>query len=182
MTPEQQRELERFKAQLQLEVERYKADVQRVKDAWAENAAREREAQMHEMRYELSMFRAVIDFGTMTLRSLILVNGGAIIGVLTFTANLWGRSSPAAKATAQGIAPALTWFVVGLALAVAAAGVSYIAQVLFTELSQGPDGEAPVAGTIGRFVAVGAAVLSLFAFCLGAYQCLEAFKSPVMLD
>jgi hypothetical protein len=178
MTPEQQQEIELFKSKLQLDLERFKAEIQATKDLWVERSTREREAWLHGLKTEMEVFKAVTEFAGITIRSLILVNGGAIIGILTFLGHLWNRDSPAAKATAQGISPALSWLIAGLTLALLTAGASYISQVLFSEWRDANNQVIPTPGNVARFVAVGCAAISLACFIMGALTCLNAFKAP----
>ena len=169
------RQLEHFKAQLQAELKRFEAQLEDRQAAWQENAIRDRERWLHELRTLHLSFRAIIDFALVTVRGLVLVNGGAIVGILSFASSLWSRNDMAAKAMARALGPAITWFVIGLSLALLTAGLSYVAQAAYTELTR-PQPAMKVGNRI-RAVAVAFAILSLVAFIVGAYESIAAFKA-----
>ncbi|MGE0532112.1 MAG: hypothetical protein AB7G40_14475 [Hyphomonadaceae bacterium] len=141
----------------------------------------------------------VIDFAMLGLRSLTLVNGGAIVGILTFL----GHNEHMA------VRPAL-WagfssLIAGLALSLIAIVCAYVAQHLFSfQDHHGADkiffiarGDAAFAatsergedkyekfGTWAQMLAVGTAVASFGCFAYGALKALaglaEASVSPLM--
>jgi hypothetical protein len=181
-------ELETHKAGLQMSAKNHEAQIHTQQAVWQETAVRQREQWLNDLTTQREqwlngvremriMFKAIIDFALVTIRSLILVNGGAIIGIVSFTGNLWGHNGPAAKATAQAITPAVGWFVGGLAAALLTSGLSYIAQVAFVELAK--PRPAQIVGNACRFAAVAFAIGSFGCFIVGAYRCLAAFESPV---
>lgn len=172
----EEQQIEQLKASLQKEVKDHEARLTSENLAYSETLIRQREEWLHLPRTQLLMFRAVIDFALITIRSLILVNGGAIIGILSFAGNLWGRSGNDAATTAVAIAPALTFFVVGLSCALLTAGCAYVSQACFVELAV-PKGKR--FGGYFRTVGVTFAFLSLLGFGLGAYASLTAFKTPL---
>jgi hypothetical protein len=115
--------------------------------------------------YELEQYRAKQDarrpaldlqakLAEATVRTLVLLNGGAAVALLAF-----GRET----ATLKAVAPSLLWFAVGAALGAATAGVGYLAQTLMLEAP------ASNAGPVLRGVAVLAAVLSGCAFLVGVW-------------
>jgi hypothetical protein len=69
------------------------------------------------------------------IRSLILLNGGAIIAVLTFAGHLVASDSSTTSAFGMTLAKMLLWpmalFVLGAVSAVATAGFSYMSQCHF---------------------------------------------------
>ena len=69
------------------------------------------------------------------IRSLILLNGGAIIAILTFAGHLVASDSSATSAFGMALAKMLLWpmalFVLGAVSAVATAGFSYMSQCHF---------------------------------------------------
>ncbi len=73
--------------------------------------------------YERS--KAVFDFALLGLRSIVIVNGGAIVGLLTFVGN-FNRAADSA-----GVWAAFVCFAVGLFAALAAILASYSAQSWF---------------------------------------------------
>lgn len=165
------RELERFKAELLSSLEHYKATIKAQQDAWLSDRDDGR-----------ILLRAVIDFANMTIRSLILVNGGAAIGILTFLGNLWNKDSVIAKAGANAIGVGLAGFIGGLTFALITSGVSYLAQAAFSELPR--QGENPPSKRWGnrlRVVAIFFALLSLISFIFGAVKCMIVFAAPAFL-
>lgn len=92
-----------------------------VPEEWRETIAKELyEVERSDYAEHLRLQASV---GTMALRSLFLINGGAIIGILTFIGNHG----------ADIVAPTIRWsialFVLGLAAAVAAPIPGYLAQL-----------------------------------------------------
>lgn len=71
--------------------------------------------------------RAVVDFALLGLRSLLLLHGGALVGMLTFLGNF-----PELAQAGNALWCAFTAFIVGLLLALVAVALSYIAQQIFT--------------------------------------------------
>jgi hypothetical protein len=110
------------------------------------------------------------------MRGLVLVNGGAIVGIITFTSSLWARGVASATATAGAVVPALASFVAGLTFALLTSGLAFVAQAVFTEMKR-PQPAIRVGNAI-RAVAMVLAVASLFAFVGGAYASIAAFRGP----
>ena len=114
---------------------------------------------------DLISFLAVIDFANSAIKLLVLVNGGAVIAILTFLGNLVSkRDSDATAASASGFA--VSYLVVGLASAVAAAAAADVAQVCFTELRT--EKLKNCWGNTFRAVGLAAVLLSLICFSRGA--------------
>ncbi len=68
---------------------------------------------------------AAISAGTVTLRTAVLVNGGAAVAVLAFVGNLLnGNTVP--EGGLGAITRSLTWFAAGVACAVAGMGLGYL--------------------------------------------------------
>lgn len=174
-TSDNDRELERFKAQLQIEIKRFEAELASKQAVWEETAIRGREAWLHGLKTKYAMFDAIVNFALVTIRSLILVNGGAIVGIVSFAGNLWSHDVGDAPKLVVAIVPALTWFVAGLILALLTAGFSYLSQVLFAEL---PDISGKRYGNSVRVAALLCAIFSLAAFIGGAYVSLTVFHGP----
>jgi hypothetical protein len=175
------RDLERFKAQLQSELERYKVTLQAQQNQWLESIETNRHAWISGREDDRILVRAVIEFSSMTIRSLILVNGGAAIGILTFLGNLWNKDAPIAKASAIAIGPGLAGFIVGLSCALLTSGFAYLTQVAFSELSREGNNPARKWGNRLRVVAIIMALCSLVSFLLGAWKCMAVFIAPPFL-
>ncbi len=121
------------------------------------------------VRGQLAMFEAVTAFAVLALKGVILVNGGAAVALLAFLGHIWG-SGDAARQVAVAVAAggSLHWFIGGTFAGVTAAGVSYLAQVLFSEVS-------PWSGHTGRVIAVILGAVGLACFAMGAQEAVEAF-------
>jgi hypothetical protein len=72
--------------------------------------------------------RAAIDIGLTTLRTAILINGGAVVALLAFVGQLWDRHADRLLAVLEGA----RWFVFGLVLAGVAACIAYLYQSFVT--------------------------------------------------
>lgn len=153
------RAFEQWKAQQALNLERYRAEVEN----------------------ERAMQRAAVDFALLTLRTLILLNGGAAIGSMTYLGNIWAKAAPQAAAGAALAAPGMFAFIGGLVAGALAAGAAYIAQILFVEMdhSTGRGSPASTWGGLTRWGAVVLAALSVGAFCYGAWIMVGAFQTAI---
>jgi hypothetical protein len=77
----------------------------------------------------LESFRATIQFAIEAIRTAALVNGGAVVGILTFTAATIEKQPVMASDLLSG---PLDFFVSGVIFAGLGAGFSYFAQYCFT--------------------------------------------------
>jgi hypothetical protein len=173
------KEHEIFKATLQADVETHKATLARQLESWKENAAWDRRAWEHSLDWEVSSFKAVIDFALFSIRSLILVNGGAVVAILAFLGSIWGGDNKGgATAVTHAIAEPLGYFIGGLVCAMLTAMFSYLAQVSFTESQKMKAGKASSGfGASFRAIAILLAAVSLGLFFYGAWRAVEAFAS-----
>jgi hypothetical protein len=73
--------------------------------------------------------RSTIQFAIEAIRALLVVNGGAVVAILTFAGN---ARTGGAVIDFPLLLSSLRLFGVGLALAVLCAGLAYVAQALFT--------------------------------------------------
>jgi hypothetical protein len=94
-----------------LELEHYKAVVRR----------QELDRQTRHQNV-LHSDRAAVDLGLTALQTAILINGGAVVAILAFVGQLWGRDTKILNAVLHSAA----WFVYGIISAVAAAFVAYL--------------------------------------------------------
>jgi hypothetical protein len=69
---------------------------------------------------------AAVTTGTLALRTLVLINGGAAITVLTFIGNVIKVGQLKTGASLVGISNALVTFALGVALATLAIGIGYV--------------------------------------------------------
>lgn len=96
-------------------MEKYKANL----SAWI--GARQ---QHHEL--DLEMLRATLTMGHTTLKSALLINGGAAVALLAFIGGIWSKES--SKAAISAVSESLYLYVIGVLSAALAAGASYFAQ------------------------------------------------------
>lgn len=150
---------ERFSQSLQhvAELERYKA----------ENASR------------LEMFRSVIVLGHNAITATFLINGSAVIALLTFLGNIWARTS--IHTQARGLAWSLAFFCSGVFFSAVARGLTWWSQNTYAKTAFGivpPKGNSPTGCPFGdrlKWGAVGTTVLSLGCFFFGMYSSLRVF-------
>lgn len=107
---------------------------------------------------------ATIKYSEMAIRSLLILNGGAALAVLTFA----GNSSKAGGS--MTLSQSVLFFGSGAALSVLTAGLSYIAQSFFSwsfSQSDPVKGWRSFCGRVAQGAAVVAALASLVVFVLG---------------
>ena len=150
--------------------DRLKAETERARV----DLDRER-VELDRRRVELEHYKAVNDagkpavealfrFADLTVRSLLVMNGGAALGLLTFAANTGKIGGVDAQVMANGV----WWFAIGAALSVATAASSYLAQVAYLELMRS-DGKASRIGEALRVCAILLAVASWLSFAIGMW-------------
>lgn len=83
----------------------------------------------HEISEAEEMFRAALEFARMGLRAAFLLNGGAIVGILTFLGNVF--QYPAAAPLLRSAKEALPCFIVGVFLAALSLAIAFLAQEQF---------------------------------------------------
>ena len=88
------------------------------------DASREARQYLHEQEQEV--FKSVIAYGEVTVKSALLINGGAAVAMLAFAGNLATRVGE--PEIASRFAAAMVAFGAGAWLAVLGAGFGYIAQ------------------------------------------------------
>ena len=117
--------------------------------------------------FERDLLTAVVGFATTAIRSLFLLNGGAVIAILAFYGDvLAGGGSLPAGLRPAGLVAALAFFVAGLVAAFGCAASAYLGQMAFAE-----SGRRRLAHWL-RVLALLAAAGSVGCFALGAYRAL----------
>lgn len=140
----------------------------------------------HELAEEFNRARLGhgVSFALEGLRHLVIINGGALVGLFTFIGNIGGKEPAGVQIDPGAIWGASVAFIAGLALAVAANIAAYLSQDLFfaadnDELVSRIDrarGHATAppskgherAGDISRAFGIACAGLSLLGFIVGA--------------
>lgn len=142
------------------------------------------------------MFKGLINFATLTLRGLILINGAAAIALLAFLGHVWSTGGTNVAIAAQGLVTPIWLFAMGTGLGLLASGLAYISQTIFAEvelpklyeksLKEEEDSskgfwkalrESP--GGIVRFIAICIAVFSFGFFLLGIYFSVKGFDAGI---
>ncbi len=107
------------------------------------------------------MFQAAVEFAITGIRTLVLVNGAAVISLLTFVGQVWANDQKNGSAMAHILFWPLLLFLTGLVLAVATTLLAYVTQMITTETGAAV---VPLAAKRLRRVAIATSILSLVAF------------------
>ena len=75
-----------------------------------------------------------VELASVIIRSMILVNGGAIVTILALVANLWTRNSDAARALAADMEAAVAWLATSLFLVLVSAFLTYLSVTAATHV------------------------------------------------
>ena len=118
--------------------------------------------------------KAIVQFATLTIRSLIIINGGAVVVLMALLGSLWGVNENSAIDLAKNLALPFGYFISGLIAGVLTGAFSYLAQVFFTEWPENKKVE--IVGSLFRGVAVVTGFGSLGLFGLGSFAALSAFS------
>lgn len=129
--------------------------------------------QEHVHSWNLEGFKQVIALGQSTLKSIMLINGGAAVALLAFLGNLINRSGPSSNVVA--FADSMRMFVIGVFLAAVAYATTYFSQLFY-------DGEKKWQQRTGLAFHVITSLIgasSLAAFLWGAHVAYSGFISFV---
>jgi len=127
--------------------------------------------QEHVHSWNLESFKQVIALGQSTLKSIMLINGGAAVALLAFLGNLLGKSS-----SAVGLLPfagSMRIFVVGVFLSAVAYALTYFSQLFYN----GAKPWEQKAGLVLHVLTSVAGTASLCAFLLGANRAYLGFAA-----
>jgi hypothetical protein len=110
---------------------------------------------------------AAFDFARDALKSLILVNGGAVIALLTFYGSILGKDSHALPVGARCFAfCGLIGFSIGLLMAILASLFAYLTQLTWGKAVEDESQREKSADT-WHLVSMGASLASAFSFGIG---------------
>jgi hypothetical protein len=115
--------------------------------------------------FPLHMFEAAVEFAILAIRTLVLVNGAAVISLLTFVGQVWANDQHNGSGMAHILFWPLLFFLAGLVLAVTTTLLAYVTQMITVEHGSG---FIPPRSKRLRLVAILSAWLSLMAFAAGA--------------
>jgi len=161
-------QLERLKAELQKDVESHKAALQEDVESYKDSLRLRTD-------FKVASFNATIGFAQAAIRGLVLINGGAAVALLTFLTRVWAPDDQASIQAARIANEALFWFVLGTASAVSCAGISYVAQTVFSRSVQKTD---RWVGIPLQITGILLAVISLVAFYFGCMRAVGALGMP----
>ncbi len=139
-----------------IELEQFKANWEANLSSWK-----------HVRDWELESFKAIIAFANITIRSLLLINGGALVALLAFFGNTWKDSHSVIVLSI----PSMKAYLLGLVFAVLVSGVAYIAQHYFTRQQN-------KAGITFQIIAIIFALISLGSFSCGSWHIANVFSNP----
>lgn len=142
---------------------------------WESEGARNMRVREATVLAQMEGFRGTINFATLAIKSLILVNGAAAIALLTFVGHLWAGdpNGLAAPRLAHELKCSFILFGAGVGTGVLCAGLSYLAQAFFVERI--PHNGRNWCGEIFRALAVLSAVASFGAFLWGGWDAIDVF-------
>ena len=115
--------------------------------------------------FPLHMFEAAVEFAITAIKTLVMVNGAAVIALLTFVGQVWANDQSNGSAMARVLFWPLLFFLTGLIMAVLTCLLAYITQMITTEHGRGVI--PPLSKKI-RLFAIATSVLSIMAFTAGA--------------
>lgn len=111
------------------------------------------------------MFQAAVDFAIIGIKTLVMVNGAAVIALLTFVGQVWANDQHNGSVMAKILFWPLLFFLTGLILAVITTLLGYVTQMITTERG---GGTIPPAAMRLRVIAIAASIFSVVAFAAGA--------------
>ena len=120
----------------------------------------------------LDLKKGVLEFSYILIRSLILVNGGAIIAILTLVGTAWQKET-----LVIAVLPNILYFNTGIILALACCLTAYCMQVIVTEYFTSKF-MLTIAGFL-RLLAIIFAMISIAAFAFGSHQTINAAKQQL---
>jgi hypothetical protein len=125
-------------------------------------------ARKHER--DMTNLKGAFEFGAQALKSIELLNGGAVLALLTFYGSILKDAKPA-HLDKKALTLALMSYAVGLCLGLFAALLAYFSQL---QSATARNGGSEVAW---RVAAVVLAILAALAFPLGTWFAVQAFVS-----
>lgn len=117
----------------------------------------------------LEMFRSVIASGQNALRALFLINGGAVIAILAFLGNCYGKPKVFSCA---GLPDALFCFTIGVGAIGVATALTYFTQRMYAS-------DWKKRGNWLNAVVVIFGFISVASFCVGSWLAYNTFKNIV---
>jgi hypothetical protein len=129
--------------------------------------------------------KAGADFAILAIRTLNLASGGALLAILTFLGNLWGKGSDVATPVANGLSLAIWGFAIALVLSLVTAMGGYASALAQMYRLTKPN------SSLGRFafeirwIAIAVGVLAVIAFAIScgvAAWSLQGVNHKVLIE
>ncbi len=152
-----------------------------MSDSFDPIAIRELEAYKDKLAAVAAQKKVAADLSMLAIRTLILVNGGSIVGLLTFLGNLLARPSMATAphGLALAMTPSITAFAFGLGSGIGTAVLGYLAALGFAEAGVPVNVKRAIKAQKWRHRAMALAFLSFLFFALGAALAVCGFIEAV---
>jgi hypothetical protein len=119
----------------------------------------------------LEQFKSLMQVSVLALRSAMIINGGAALALLTFLGNLKENTG-----MLQFIC-ALKFYIVGVALAALATGISYLAQYRY--LQELKNDSANDKGQYITYITIALVFISYAAFIVGGIEASSGFNERI---
>ncbi len=146
--------------------------IKAVQEADKNNFTRRTQDELYELtarhQQKLELIKGVLEYSYMSIKSLILINGGAIIAILTLIQTIWKDD----KNLTSLMMSNLSYFVYGIIVAVIVSFLSYLTQAIIVEVCK--DNKWFEFAKKLRMAAVLCAVFSLGFFSCGAFSTIYA--------
>lgn len=160
--------LELLKAQQEREHEtklaQWKVEVEQKLEHWKTENHFKLEQWKHECQLGIESLNWTIGFANITIKALLLANGGALITLLAFIGNAKDK-----EALLKTLMPSIQLFLLGTFVSILVSGMAYSAQYSFTHKHN-------KTGIFFQIISIAAALGSWLCFGLGAYLATEIYK------
>ena len=121
--------------------------------------------------HKLETYKSMIDYGRGMLRFVFLVNGGAIVGIMTFMGNVYAKTG-----TVLNMKTPIVIFLLGVLFAGVATATAYMTQFkLFNETVWETKGQGWDSHMRWVAITIALILLSLLAFATGSLLAVSAF-------
>lgn len=118
-------------------------------------------------KMKLERSKELNSYWMLGLRMSVIVNGAAIISILTFLGNLISKNIETAMRIGEKVQLGLAFFIAGVALALLAIGVAFLAEFYFSDIS-GYAKSTERYGHVSKYLTITFGFLSMIAFVVGA--------------
>lgn len=109
-----------------------------------------------------------MEYGKSAIKSVIIINGGGVIALLTFLGDTWKDNCEKSSMLAAGLIVPMNFFIIGIFCGISACGIAYFSQKRFTFYNNR-------SGIFLMIVAIALTLLGLILFAMGALMALESF-------